>query len=117
MTIQPTIRTVRPGAMPLKVLAAAVAAVALLAGAGCSVMRDQQSVGTYVDDSVLTTRVKAKLAENSVVSSLSLSVETFKGVVQLTGVAKTAEERNTAEKLAREVSGVVGVRNDIRISG
>ncbi|MCW5634755.1 MAG: BON domain-containing protein [Rubrivivax sp.] len=112
MTIHPTTRSV-----PLTALAAAVTAVALLAGAGCSVMRDQQTVGTYVDDSVLTTRVKAKLADNSVVSSLALSVETFKGVVQLTGVAKTVEERQTAERLAREVSGVVGVRNDIRVSG
>lgn len=100
-----------------KAAMAAMTAVALLAGAGCSVVRDQQSVGTYVDDSVLTTRVKAKFAENRTVSALALSVETFKGVVQLSGVAKSAEERALAEKLARETSGVVAVRNDIRVSG
>jgi osmotically-inducible protein OsmY len=97
-------------------LAAAVAAIALLAGSGCTVMRDQQSVGTYVDDAVLTTRVKAKFADSPSVSALALSVETFKGVVQLSGVAKSADERLLAEQLARSISGVVGVRNDIRVA-
>jgi osmotically-inducible protein OsmY len=99
------------------VLTAAMTAVALLSAAGCSVMRDQQSVGTYIDDSVLTTRVKAKFADNPTVSAMALSVETFKGIVQLTGVAKSSEERMLAEKLARETSGVIGVKNDIRVSG
>jgi hyperosmotically inducible protein len=98
-------------------LAVAMTTIALLAGTGCTVMRDQQSVGTYVDDSVLTTRVKAKFAENPTVSALALSVETFKGVVQLTGVAKSNEEKMLAEKLARDTSGVTGVRNDIRVAG
>lgn len=96
---------------------AAMTAFALVAGTGCTVLRDQQTVGTYVDDSVLTTRVKARFAENRTVSALALSVETFKGVVQLSGVARSGEERALAEKLARETSGVVGVRNDIRVSG
>lgn len=96
---------------------AAIAATALLAGTGCAVVRDQQSVGTYIDDSVLTTRVKAKFAEHPTVSAMALSVETFRGVVQLSGVAKSSEERALAESLARSTSGVVGVRNDIRVSG
>lgn len=98
-------------------LVAAMTAVTLLATTGCAVVRDQQSVGTYIDDSVLTTRVKAKFAENPTVSALALSVETFRGVVQLSGVAKSAEERILAEKLARATSGVLDVRNDIRVSG
>lgn len=98
-------------------LVAAMSAIALLSATGCAVVRDQQSVGTYIDDSVLTTRVKAKFAENPTVSALAISVETFKGVVQLTGVAKTSDERSLAEKLARETSGVLGVRNDIRVAG
>jgi osmotically-inducible protein OsmY len=100
-----------------KPLVAAMAAVALLSAAGCSVMRDQQTVGTYIDDSVPTTRVKAKFAEDKLVSAMALSVETFKGVVQLSGLAKTNEERNMAERLARETSGVIGVKNDIRVAG
>ncbi len=98
-------------------LAIAMTTIALLGAAGCSVMRDQQSVGTYIDDSVLTARVKAKFAENPTVSALALSVETFKGVVQLSGVAKTVEEKQLAEKLARSTSGVLDVRNDIRVAG
>jgi hyperosmotically inducible periplasmic protein len=90
--------------------AAALSAVVLPA---CSVMRDQQSVGTYVDDSALTTRVKAKFAEDPTVSALAISVETFKGLVQLSGFAKSGEEKAMAEKLARAVSGVTGVKNDI----
>jgi osmotically-inducible protein OsmY len=48
---------------------------------------------------------------------MALTVETFKGIVQLSGVAKSGEERAMAEKLARETSGVLGVRNDIRVAG
>ena len=94
-------------------LAAVVSAVALLTTAGCAVMRDQQSVGSYVDDATLTTRVKAKFAEDKTVSALAISVETLKGVVQLSGFAKSAEEKSMAERLARSTSGVVSVRNDI----
>jgi hyperosmotically inducible protein len=94
-------------------LAVAVCTFALLGLPACTVVRDQQSVGTYIDDTTLTTRVKAKFAEDKAVSALAIRVETFKGVVQLSGVAKTATERAMAEKLARETSGVTGVRNDI----
>lgn len=98
-------------------LVAAMAAVALLSAAGCAVVRDQQTVGTYIDDSVVTSRVKARLAGDKIVSALVLSVETFKGVVQLSGVAKTDAERAAAERLARETPGVAGVQNNIRVSG
>ena len=94
-------------------LAAIVSAVALLTTTGCAVMRDQESVGAYVDDATLTTRVKAKFAENPVVSMMSITVETMKGTVQLSGFAKTSDEKATAERLARQTSGVVSVRNDI----
>jgi osmotically-inducible protein OsmY len=96
-----------------QILVAAVAASAMALGAGCSVMRDQQSVGSYVDDSTITTQVKAKFAENTTVSAMAISVETLKGVVQLSGFAKTADERAMAERLARDVSGVRSVKNDI----
>lgn len=100
--------------MPMRtLLAATMAAAALLTTAGCAVYRDQQTVGSYVDDATLTTRVKAKFAENKTVSAMAISVETFKGVVMLSGVAKTADERATAEQLARNTSGVVDVKNEI----
>lgn len=96
-----------------QVLIAAMSVTALVAGTGCAVMRDQESVGAYVDDATLTTRVKAKFAADKTVSAMSISVETMKGVVQLSGFAKSADERATAERLALATSGVTGVRNDI----
>jgi hyperosmotically inducible periplasmic protein len=94
-------------------LIAAMSAVTLIAGAGCAVTRGQETVGAYVDDTALTTRVKAKFAEDKTVSAMAISVETLKGVVQLSGFAKSSEEKAMAERLARSTSGVTGVRNDI----
>jgi hyperosmotically inducible periplasmic protein len=94
-------------------LIATAAAFAVLGTTGCSVARDQQSVGSYIDDTTLTTRVKAKFAEDPVVSAMSIQVETLKGMVQLSGFAKTGEEKSKAEMLAKNTSGVTGVRNDI----
>ena len=100
--------------MNIRPLILAVAtAVAALSATGCAVFRGQESVGAYVDDAALTTRVKGKFAENTTVSAMAISVETLKGIVQLSGFAKSQEERTTAERLARETSGVKGVRNDI----
>jgi osmotically-inducible protein OsmY len=93
-------------------LAVAAAAVVLQTG-GCAVARDQQSVGSYIDDATLTTRVKGKFAEDKTVSAMSISVETLKGQVQLSGFAKSAEEKSKAEQLARNTSGVQSVKNDI----
>jgi osmotically-inducible protein OsmY len=95
-----------------QVLIATMSAAALLSAAGCSVMRDQQTVGSYVDDSTLTTRVKAKFADDPTVSAMAISVETLRGVVQLSGFAKSATEKAMAEKLAQATSGVVSVKND-----
>lgn len=75
--------------------------------------QDKSTVGEYIDDSTITTRVKAKFAEDREVSAMAISVETLRGVVQLSGFAKTAGERSKAENLARNTSGVKGVRNDI----
>ena len=72
-------------------------------------------VGAYVDDTAVTTRVKAKFAADPTVSAMAISVETLKGTVQLSGFAKSAEERAMAEKLARETSGVKAVKNDIAV--
>jgi hyperosmotically inducible protein len=96
-----------------QILIASVSAVALIGATGCAVTRDQQSVGAYVDDAALTTRVKAKFAEDKAVSAMAISVETLNGVVQLSGFAKSAEEKAMAERLARDTSGVRAVRNDI----
>ncbi len=97
------------------VLVLASALMGLGTVTGCSVMRDQQTVGSYVDDSSVTARVKGKFAEDKAVSAMAISVETLNGVVQLSGFAKTAEERAEAERLARATSGVRGVQNGITV--
>jgi len=101
----------------MKHTAATLALSGLLAftAVGCAVTRDQSTGGEYVDDATITTRVKAKFAEDPTVSAMAISVETLKGTVQLLGFAKSTEERAVAEKLARETSGVVAVRNDIAV--
>lgn len=96
-------------------LAATVAAVALLTATGCAVTRDQQSTGAYVDDSVITTQVKARMLANPDVAGTSISVETLNGTVLLSGFAKSVLERSTAEKIARDVNGVRQVKNEIAI--
>jgi hyperosmotically inducible periplasmic protein len=97
------------------ILVAAVAAAAALGSAGCAVVREQQSVGSYVDDAAITARVKAKFAESEVVGANAISVETLQGVVQLSGFAKSDAERMQAEKLARDTKGVVDVKNDVLV--
>ena len=95
-------------------LIAAISAVLLSTTfAGCAVVRDQEPVGAYVDDSVVTSRVKAKFAGDKMVSALAIGVETLKGVVQLSGFAKSSDEKEMAERLARGTPGVTQVRNDI----
>lgn len=98
------------------IAAVTVAVAAVFTTTGCAVVRDQQTVGSYIDDATLTTRVKAKFAENTTVSALAIKVETLGGVVQLSGFAKSATERTMAETLARSTSGVKGVKNDIIVS-
>ena len=93
-------------------LASAVALGALTLS-GCAVTRDQQSVGSYIDDATATTQVKARFADDPMVSAMAIKVETLKGVVQLSGFAKSVEERSKAEAIARTASGVKGVFNDI----
>ena len=94
-------------------LAAAVTAIALLATTGCAVTRGQESVGAYIDDTAITTAVKARMVDNPTVDAAAISVETMKGTVVLSGFAKNAAERSVAESLARKTDGVKSVRNDI----
>lgn len=82
---------------------------------GCAVTREQSTVGEYVDDATITTQVKAKFANDPTVSAMSISVETLRGTVQLSGFAKSAAERSQAEALASRVKGVKSVKNDIVI--
>lgn len=97
------------------ILALTIAAMGVLATTGCAVTRGQESVGAYVDDTAITTAIKARFIENKLVDAASISVETLKGTVMLSGFAKNTNEKTTAEALARKVEGVRMVRNEIVI--
>ena len=84
-----------------------------LIGTGCSVIRGQETAGSYVDDSATTAAIKAKFVEDKVVSASSINVETLNGVVQLSGFARSAAEKSQAEQIARSSRNVRSVRNDI----
>ena len=92
---------------------AAVAGITIVTATGCSVAREQQTVGSYVDDAGITAAVKAKMAEDPTVAATSISVETLNGTVQLSGFAKSQAERDRAESIARNTRHVREVRNSI----
>ena len=96
-------------------LIAAMAALILLSTAGCAVTRGQETVGAYVDDATITTKIKARFVDNKDVDASAISVETLNGTVMLSGFAKNMTEKSMAEKLAREVSGVKQVKNEIAL--
>ena len=96
-------------------LAAAAAAIALIAMPGCAVTRGQETTGAYLDDSAITTAVKSKFVENKDVDASSIAVETLNGTVMLSGFAKNAIEKSTAESLTWKVNGVKAVKNQIAV--
>jgi osmotically-inducible protein OsmY len=92
-----------------------VATAALLITSGCAVTRGQESVGAYIDDATITTQIKSRFVESKAVDAASIHIETLNGTVLLSGFAKSSNERSTAESIARNVSGVKAVRNEIAV--
>lgn len=88
-------------------------AFAILNVAGCGSTATTSSTGEYIDDTVITTKVKAAIFNDADLSAAQINVETFKGVVQLSGFVETGAETRKATMLARGVSGVRSVSNDI----
>ena len=95
-----------------KILASFVIALLLAACAGTAT---QESAGEFLDDTVITARVKAAFLNDPVVSALAVNVESFKGAVQLSGFVKSAAERDRAVKVADGVPGVTQVFNSIQL--
>jgi osmotically-inducible protein OsmY len=91
------------------------ATLMMVLASGCAVTRGQESVGAYIDDTRITTSIKSRFFEDKDVAGSSISVETLKGTVMLSGFAKSALERNKAETIARGVKGVTSVKNEIAI--
>ena len=96
-------------------LLAAVLFGAALAAGGCTNL-GEKSAGQTIDDATITTKVKAKFVDDKTVSAMNIKVNTFQGTVQLSGFAKSAEEAERAAQIARGVSGVKMVKNDIRLT-
>jgi hyperosmotically inducible protein len=98
-----------------RALAIAALAGATIVGTGCAVVRGQESAGAYIDDTAITTAVKAKFVEDKTVDASAIKVETLNGTVQLSGFAKSNAERAQAEYLARNTKGVRTVKNDLTV--
>jgi osmotically-inducible protein OsmY len=92
-------------------LAALIVALAF----GCASTSKQEGTGEYVDDTVLTTKVKAAIFNEPTLKSAEINVETFKGVVQLSGFVTSTAAQNKAVEVARGVAGVKSVKNDMRL--
>ena len=81
--------------------------------AACASTRTHESTGEYVDDSVITTKVKALLANDDFLKSFKLSAETYKGVVQLSGFVNSQQASDKAGEIVRSVQGVKSVKNNL----
>jgi osmotically-inducible protein OsmY len=80
---------------------------------GCASTPTRESSGQYVDDSSITTRVKAAIFDDPSLKVLQINVETFKGEVQLSGFVDSAQNVRRAGEVARGVRGVRSVKNDL----
>jgi osmotically-inducible protein OsmY len=87
--------------------------VVMTAFLGCASTQKQSSAGEYVDDTVITTKVKAAIFDEPTLKTMQINVETFKGEVQLSGFVDSAQSVNKAGEVARGVKGVISVKNDL----
>jgi len=90
-------------------------AVTLLTVTACASSPKSEGSGEYVDDSFITTKVKAQLFDEPDLRSGEINVETFKGVVQLSGFVNSNANINKAVEIARQTHGVKSVKNDMRL--
>lgn len=95
-------------------ISAVFLAVTLATMTGCASTLPKESAGEYVDDAVITTKVKAAILDRPTLKSFDIHVETFKGVVYLRGVVASQSTIDEAVKVARGVAGVKSVKNDMR---
>jgi osmotically-inducible protein OsmY len=82
---------------------------------GCASSAKQEGSGQYIDDAMITAKVKTALLNEPTLKSMEINVETFKGRVQLSGFVSTQANASTALAVAREVAGVSTVRDDMRL--
>lgn len=92
-----------------------LAAAALTSVVGCAATTTQESTGQYLDDTAITAKVKTAIFNDASLKSAEINVETFKGVVQLSGFVNSAGDIQHAVQLVQGLSGVRSVRNDMRL--
>jgi osmotically-inducible protein OsmY len=100
---------------PIKTFSAAFATLVLIATLGCASTRTHEGTGQYVDDSVITTKVKAAILDEPGLKVSEINVETFKGVVQLSGFVSSPADIKSAVRVASAVNGVKSVKNDMQL--
>ncbi|HVK55520.1 MAG TPA: BON domain-containing protein [Burkholderiales bacterium] len=100
---------------PLKYFSALFIAVALATSIGCASTKKQEGTGEYIDDSLITTKVKAAILNEPRLKVAEINVETFKGTVQLSGFVSSDAARYEAMEVARKVAGVKSVKDDMRV--
>jgi osmotically-inducible protein OsmY len=93
-----------------------LAAMATLAGA-CAATPTHESTGGYIDDSTITAKIKTNLAQDGKVSATNIHVNTYKGVVDLSGFVNSKSEISEAGLVAGQVSGVTSVHNNLIVKG
>jgi osmotically-inducible protein OsmY len=98
-----------------KRISAFLAAITMMFMLGCASTTKHEGTGEYVDDTVITSKVKAAILEEPGLKSAEINVETFKGVVQLSGFVSSRARINKAVELAHGVRGVKSVKDDMRI--
>ena len=81
----------------------------------CASTSKQEGTGEYVDDSVITTKVKSLLANDDFLKSFQITVETYKGTVQLSGFVDSQKAIDKAGEIARSVKGVKSVKNNLNV--
>lgn len=92
-----------------------LATLAMIVMVGCASTSQKEGAREYIDDSVITTKVKAAVLNEPTLKSMEINVETFKGVVQLSGFVNSQSDINKAVEITRSVKGVSSVKNDMRV--
>jgi len=98
-----------------KNLSVMLLALVFVSARGCAGSPTQESTGEYVSDSWITSKVKATLVDDPLVKATEVNVETFKGVVQLSGFVSSSAAMSQAVKVTKSIKGVTSVKNDMRI--
>ncbi len=99
----------------IKWISAFFLSLMLAALMGCASTPKHESTGQYIDDTAITTKVKAAILDDPTLKVAEINVETFKGAVQLSGFVRSPENITRAVEVARGIDGVKSVKNDMRL--